>query len=43
MTVDHENGIITVFMVQHAGFPGKGKDSGAAFKAAAVKAFGKKE
>ena len=43
MTVDHENGIITVFMVQHAGFPGKGKESGAAFKAAAVKAFGKKE
>jgi CubicO group peptidase (beta-lactamase class C family) len=40
MTVDVENGIITVFMVQHAGFPGNGKESGGAFKAAAVKAFG---
>jgi CubicO group peptidase (beta-lactamase class C family) len=40
MTIDTQHGIITVFMVQHAGFPGKGKDSGAAFKAAAVKAFG---
>ena len=40
MTVDLEHGIITVFMVQHAGFPGKGKDSGGAFKAAALKAFG---
>lgn len=42
MTVDREHGIITVFMVQHAGFPGKGKDSGVAFKSVAVKAFGKK-
>ena len=40
MTVDVERGLITVFMVQHAGFPGKGKDSGAAFKAAATQAFG---
>lgn len=40
MTVDVEHGIITVFMVQHAGFPGKGKESGGAFKDAAVKAFG---
>lgn len=40
MTVDVERGLITVFMVQHAGFPGKGKDSGAAFKAAAIQAFG---
>ena len=43
MTVDAASGIITVFMVQHAGFPGKGKESGGAFKAAAVKAFGKAE
>lgn len=40
MTVDVEHRIITVFMVQHAGFPGKGKESGGAFKDAAVKAFG---
>jgi CubicO group peptidase (beta-lactamase class C family) len=40
MTVDVERGLITVFMVQHAGFPGKGKDSSAAFKAAATQAFG---
>lgn len=39
MTVDLKNGIITIFMVQHAGFPGNGKESGSKFKAAAVKAF----
>lgn len=43
MTIDTEHGIITVFMVQHAGFPGKGKESGAAFRAAAVKEFGTKD
>ena len=40
MTVDVEHGLITVFMVQHAGFPGNGKESGGKFKAAALKAFG---
>lgn len=40
MTVDLEHGIITVFMVQHAGFPGKGRESEGAFRTAAVKAYG---
>jgi CubicO group peptidase (beta-lactamase class C family) len=39
MSVDAKHGLITIFMVQHAGFLGKGKDSGGAFKAAAIKAF----
>jgi CubicO group peptidase (beta-lactamase class C family) len=42
MTVDPKLGLITVFMVQHAGFPGNGKESGGAFKKAAAEAFGKK-
>lgn len=41
MSVDTRRGLVTVFMVQHAGFPGKGKDSGGAFKQAALQAFGK--
>lgn len=42
MTIDPQSGLITVFMVQHAGFPGNGKDSGGAFRKAAIEAFGKK-
>jgi CubicO group peptidase (beta-lactamase class C family) len=40
MNIDLKHGLITVFMVQHAGFPGNGKESGSAFKSAAVEAFG---
>ncbi|MDZ4289639.1 MAG: serine hydrolase domain-containing protein [Prosthecobacter sp.] len=39
MTIDPAKGLITVFMVQHAGFPGKGKDSGGAFRKAALDTF----
>lgn len=42
MTIDPSNGIITVFLVQHAGFPGAGGNSHAAFKAAAEELFGGK-
>jgi CubicO group peptidase (beta-lactamase class C family) len=42
MTVDPQLGLITVFMVQHAGFPGNGKESHGAFRKAATEAFGKK-
>src|SRR6266853_2988144 len=41
MTIDPERGLITVFMVQHAGFPGDGKESGGAFRKAATEKFGK--
>ena len=41
MTIDPERGLITVFMVQHAGFPGDGKESGGAFRKAATERFGK--
>ncbi len=41
MTIDPERGIITVFMVQHAGFPGDGKEAGGAFRKAATEKFGK--
>jgi CubicO group peptidase (beta-lactamase class C family) len=39
MSIDTARGLITVFLVQHAGFPGDGAQSYAAFKAAAVQAF----
>ena len=40
--IDPEKGLVTVFMVQHAGFPGKdGGKVHAAFEKAAVEAFGK--
>ncbi len=42
MTVDPKLGLITVFMVQHSGFPGNGKESGGAFRKAAIEAFGKR-
>jgi CubicO group peptidase (beta-lactamase class C family) len=41
MNIDPQHGLITVFMVQHAGFPGDGKESGGAFKKAALERFGK--
>lgn len=41
MTIDPKLGLVTVYMVQHAGFPGNGKEAGAAFRKAAVAAFGK--
>jgi hypothetical protein len=39
MTLDQQHGLITVFMVQHAGFPGEGGKSLDAFKKAAVQQF----
>jgi CubicO group peptidase (beta-lactamase class C family) len=39
MTIDAKRGLITVFMVQHAGFPGNGGQSHAAFQKAAYKLF----
>jgi CubicO group peptidase (beta-lactamase class C family) len=40
MTIDTKRGLITVWMVQHAGFPGNGGQSQAAFRKAAEEAFG---
>ncbi len=42
MTIDPKRGLITVFMVQHAGFPGDGGKSQGAFRDAANNLFGKK-
>ncbi len=41
MTIDPQHGLITVFLVQHAGFPGDGNKSQGAFVKAANEAFGK--
>ena len=41
MTIDRDRGLITIFMVQHAGFPGNGGQSYEAFRKAAEKEFGK--
>lgn len=41
MTIDTKRGLVTVFMVQHNGFPGAGGKSQAAFRKAAEEAFGK--
>ena len=42
MEIDPGHGLVTVFMVQHAGFPaGGGGKVSAAFRKAAVEAFGK--
>ncbi len=41
MTIDRDRGLIYIFMVQHAGFPGNGGTSFEAFKKAALEAFGK--
>jgi CubicO group peptidase (beta-lactamase class C family) len=43
MTIDAKRGLITVFLVQHAGFPGEGHRSRAAFKKAAEERFGGKQ
>jgi CubicO group peptidase (beta-lactamase class C family) len=40
MTIDAKRGLITVFLVQHAGFPGSGGKSQAAFRQAALEIFG---
>jgi CubicO group peptidase (beta-lactamase class C family) len=42
MTIDRENGLISIFLVQHAGFPGNGGKSLEAFKTAAKEVFGKR-
>ncbi len=39
MTIDPKRGLITVFLVQHAGFPGQGKQSMNVFRDAAIKEF----
>ena len=41
MTVDTQRGLVTVWMVQHAGFPGNGSQAQSAFQQAAAAAFGK--
>lgn len=41
MTIDPRSGLITVFMVQHAGFAGNGGQSHAAFRRAVDEAFGR--
>ena len=41
MTIDSHRGLITVFMVQHAGFPKDGSKSQGAFQEAALERFGK--
>jgi CubicO group peptidase (beta-lactamase class C family) len=40
MTIDPKRGLITVWMVQHAGFPGDGGKSREAFQKAAEEQFG---
>jgi CubicO group peptidase (beta-lactamase class C family) len=40
MIIDPKLGLITVFMVQHAGFPKDGEQTHGAFREAAVEAFG---
>jgi CubicO group peptidase (beta-lactamase class C family) len=40
MTIDAQRGLITIFLVQHAGFPGDGGKSQAVFRKAAVETFG---
>jgi CubicO group peptidase (beta-lactamase class C family) len=42
MTIDRKRGLIMVFMVQHAGFPGDGGKSQGAFRKAAEESFGGK-
>ncbi len=42
MSVERDHGLIYVFMVQHAGFPGNGGTSYEAFRKAATEEFGKK-
>jgi CubicO group peptidase (beta-lactamase class C family) len=41
MTIHREKGLVTVFMVQHAGFANNGKDAQGAFVKAALETYGK--
>ncbi len=41
MTIDSKRGLITVYMVQHAGFPGNGGQSQAAFRKTAEQLYAK--
>ena len=41
MTVDTQRGLVTVWMVQHGGYPGDGGNAQGAFNKAAITAFGK--
>jgi CubicO group peptidase (beta-lactamase class C family) len=41
MTIDRQRGLILIWMVQHAGFPGNGGQSQEAFKQAALATFAK--
>ena len=41
MSVDRERGLVLVFLVQHAGFPGDGDKSKDAFTRAALEKYGK--
>ena len=40
MNIDPNRGLITIFLVQHAGFPGEGGKSQGAFRKAAEDRFG---
>jgi CubicO group peptidase (beta-lactamase class C family) len=40
MSIDRKTGLITIFLVQHAGFPGEGAQSRSAFEKAAHAEFG---
>jgi CubicO group peptidase (beta-lactamase class C family) len=40
MNIDTNHGLITIWMVQHAGFPGNGDQSAGAFRKAAEDQFG---
>ena len=42
MSIDPKRGLVLVFLVQHAGFPGNGDKSHAAFREAAETGFGQK-
>jgi CubicO group peptidase (beta-lactamase class C family) len=42
MEIDTQRGLITVWMVQHAGFPGKGNEALGAFRQAAHSTFSEK-
>jgi hypothetical protein len=40
MTIDSKDGLIMVYMVQHAGFPGNGGQAQGTFQKAAQEQFG---
>lgn len=42
-TVERESGLILVWLVQHAGFPGRGKESQGSFRKAAMETFLKRQ